>query len=295
MNDTTITLAVAVGAFISVLCAVFALGDLITRTSDRLKAKYIEQTEMELEEMLIQLPAKRLINHSLIIAGLLAFFMFIVGSLAGRSFSPQSGAMLGIITFAGILGACRGLIILLKKRRLEKFNDQLEDALLSMSNALKAGFSITQAIEMVIKQNLQPISIEFKLMLQQTKLGMTFDQALQNMAERVNSEDFFLVSTAIATARQTGGDLTGIFDRLAALIRERLRIQRKITSMTAQGRLQGIVLGLLPLVLLLVFFVLDPSLIQFFSTPKGIILLIIVLLLETFGYLTIRKIMSIDI
>ena len=116
------------------------------------------------------------------------------------------------------------------------------------------------------------------------------------MTKRVESEDFYLVANAIITARQTGGDLTGVFDRLATMIRERLRIKRRIMTLTAQGRLQGIVLGSLPLVLLGILYLMDPEMIRnFFTQPIGIFLFFVVIMLEIGGFLVIRKIVNIDI
>ena len=111
-----------------------------------------------------------------------------------------------------------------KKKRLEKFNEQLEDALLAMSSSLKAGFSINQALESVAGEKRNPISFEFNLLIQELRLGVTLDQALEKMADRLECPDFDLTAVAILTARQTGGELTSTLERLAAVIRERIRI-----------------------------------------------------------------------
>ncbi len=282
---------------ISVGAGVWAGGMLLMRGFDTWKQRFLEDAEMEMEEMLMQIPAAQVLNYSIMIASGAAALAFVLMSPGKDGFNWKFGGLFGIAAFIGVMLGSRGFLKFLRAKRLNKFNDQLEEALMSMSNALKAGFSISQSIEMVIKQNRNPISVEFKLMMQQTQLGMTFDDALRNMARRVQSEDFSLTAGAISTARQTGGDLTGVFERLSAMIRERLRIQRRIRTLTAQGRLQGIVLASLPIVLLgILYFVVDANLVRnFFSHPIGIVLFIIVVLLEIGGYLTIRKIVSIDI
>ena len=260
------------------------------------RTRMVSEADVPLGEMLYQMPAERYINNSMFAAcGVAAIIFFIAGNLGGGWNWPFA-LIGGTGAFFGAVAGSRSLLKFLQKMRLEKFNDQLEESLLGMSNALRAGFSITQAIEMVVKQKRQPISVEFSLMLQQTRLGMSFDEALRNMCARVKSEDFELVSGAIRTARTTGGDLTGVFDRLASMIRERRRIQRRIQTLTAQGRLQGRVLASLPMFLLLILYWMKPEMIKnFFSQPIGIVLFLFVLLLEVCGFLVIRKIVNIDI
>lgn len=107
-----------------------------------------------------------------------------------------------------------------------------------ISSSLKAGFSINQALEEVAEQNIHPISVEFRLLIQEIRLGVPVEQALENMNRRLRSEDFELVATAILTARQTGGELTGTLERVASLIRERVRISNKVRALTALGRLR---------------------------------------------------------
>ena len=185
---------------------------------------------------------------------------------------------------------------ILKQRRLRLFNEQLVDALMTMSSALRAGSSITQTFEHIVRQNLPPISQEFDLFLQQTRIGVKFEDALVNLEKRVNSEDLTLMIRSIEIARQTGGNLTEVFDKIAAVIRERIRIQGRILTLTSQGRMQGIVVGLLPIALVFALFLLDPAMMTaFFTSSAGILTGCLALFLELIGALLIRKIMRIDI
>ncbi len=291
-----IRLAVVFGA-IAAACAVWGVLHLAITSIDRWQRNFMEEAEMEMQDMLIQMPAAKLVNYSLIIGAVMCVLTFFIASLGEKSFNWKFGLIMSVIMFASVQIAARLSIRFLKAHRLHKFNDQLEEGLMSMGNALKAGFSINQAIEMVIKQKKNPISLEFKLMIQQTQLGVNFDDALRNMAKRVESEDFDLVVGAVITARQTGGDLTGVFQRLGEVIRERMRIQRRIQTLTAQGRLQGMVLGGMPLILLaILYFFVDKQIIRsFFTHPIGIVAAVVVGILEICGFLTIRKIVNIDI
>lgn len=296
MTPTQGTFLIAILAAGAVGIGAWVMGDFALRAFGRWRTRLQSEAEFELTEMLYQLPARAFINYSMGAAVGGGIGMTLLVLVLSGPWSWKPAVALGLLTSGLVLFSSRFCLRLLRRQRLERFNDQLEESLMGMSNSLKAGFSIIQAIEMVIRQNRQPISIEFNLMLQQTKLGMSFDDALKNMAARVHSEDFDLVGNAIRTARVTGGDLTGIFDRLAAMIRERRRIQRRVMTLTAQGRLQGRILGALPMLLMLVLFFMDPSLIKsFLSQPLGIVLLLFVIVLETCGFLVIRRIVNIDI
>ena len=274
----------------------WCVGNAFYGVADEWRARLLEETELQLDELFLQIPARQIMNLAAALALAFGTIAFMLVAASGEELRLTPAVAAGLLIFGLTMWLPRLFLRFLRQRRREKFGDQLEEALVSMSNSLKAGFSIQQAIETVIKQGKQPISIEFKLMMQQSRLGMSLDDALRNMAKRVAIEDFDLVATAIATARITGGDLTGILERLAELIRERMRIQRKVRSLTAQGRLQGLVLGLMPIFLLGVLSLINPTVIVgFFTQPMGIALFVVVLILEFLGYMMIRKIVAIEI
>lgn len=165
-----------------------------------------------------------------------------------------------------------------------------------ISSSLKAGFSINQALEEVAEQNIHPISVEFRLLIQEIRLGVPVEQALENMNRRLRSEDFELVATAILTARQTGGELTGTLERVASLIRERVRISNKVRALTALGRLQAILIALTPVALLIGLWWINPVMIRAFVTnPIGIALLIVAGIFDVIGFLIIRRIVTIEV
>ena len=184
----------------------------------------------------------------------------------------------------------------LDNRRREKFNSQLPEALVTMSNALRAGFSISQACESVVEQGEKPMCEEFAIVQQQLKIGMTFEDALESMSARVGSDDLTLVTTAILIARKTGGNVTEIFDKISATIRGRMRIERKVKSLTAQGRLQGIVVSAMPVFLGVAMTILKPKLmIPFLTSFIGIVSVVLMGALIALGWMIIRKIIRIDI
>ena len=184
----------------------------------------------------------------------------------------------------------------LDARRRAQFDLQLPEALATMSNALRAGFSISQAFDAVVEQGAKPMSEEFAILQQQLKLGMSFEDAVESMTNRVGSEDLTLVTTAILISRRTGGNVTEIFDRISETIRGRMRVKRKIRSLTAQGRLQGIIVSLMPLFLCIIMTLVRPDLmVPFLTSSAGLAALLVMTALIVVGWLMIRKIINIDV
>ena len=184
----------------------------------------------------------------------------------------------------------------LDARRRERFNLQLPEALATMSNALRAGFSISQAFDSVVEQGEAPINEEFAILQQQLRIGMSFEDALDSLSQRVGSEDLTLVTTAILVSRKTGGNVTEIFDKISETIRGRMKVKRKIKSLTAQGRLQGIVVSVMPLFLGIVMTMLKPKLmIPFLTSVPGMLSVLGMFALIALGWLMIRRIIRIDV
>jgi len=190
-----------------------------------------------------------------------------------------------------------------KSSRLRQFNKQLPDTVTLIANALRAGSSFLQSIELVVRESRPPISIEFGRVIREVNLGLPFDLALENMVKRVKSEDFELMATAIAIQHQVGGNLAEILDSIAFTIRERIRIKGEIRTLTAQQRLSGYVVGALPFFLAFFIFLaaptfFDPMFIKppdVLGIPLGVILLLIALGAMGLGFFFIRKIVDIEV
>ena len=184
----------------------------------------------------------------------------------------------------------------LDNRRREKFNLQLPEALATMSNALRAGFSISQAFDSVVEQGEKPMSEEFAILQQQLKIGMSFEDALESLSQRVGSDDLMLVTTAILISRKTGGNVTEIFDKISETIRGRMKIERKVKTLTAQGRMQGIIVSAMPVFLGLIMTLIKPNLmIPFLTSFFGIMAVLLMSALIFVGWMMIRKIIKIDV
>ncbi len=190
-----------------------------------------------------------------------------------------------------------------KNGRLKSFNKQLPDTITLIANALRAGSSFLQAIELVVRESRPPISTEFARVIREVNLGLPFDQALENMVRRVRSDDLELMATAISIQHNVGGNLAEILDSIAYTIRERVRIKGEIQTLTAQQRLSGYVVGFLPIGLAGFLFIAAPKFMDpMFYNPPGILGLpagVIILLVGGFmmfiGFMLIRKIVDIEV
>ncbi len=281
---------------VSVAGLAYALLQAVRAGAENYSRLTTEQTARQFADLFLFIPPRRILEITWIAAGSVFVVLFL---LVGSFWSP-SGVLRGLTLGAAgallVLALPKRLLVFVKARRLRRFNEQLVDALMTMSNALRSGSSILQAFEHIVKEGQNPIAQEFSFFLQQTRIGVKFEEALGNLEARVRSEDLTLMIRAIEIARQTGGNLTEVFEKIAATIRERLRIQERVRTLTAQGRMQGIVVGVMPIGLGAVMFILDPGMmVSFFTAPVGILVGVLVVALEIIGALLIRKIVNIDI
>ncbi len=257
---------------------------------------HAQNTAKQFEDIFLFIPPRRIAEAgwaAAVTAFLLVFFL--IGNLSSIK-AAIPGLLLGIIAGALALQLPRVLFIYLKKRRLRQFNIQLVDTLMSMSNALKAGFSITQAFETVIQEGQNPIAQEFSVFIQHLRVGISFSDALKKLEERVGSDDLSLMVRSIDTARKSGGNLTEIFEKIAETIRERMRIENRVYTLTAQGRMQGIIISCMPAVIGIALMIIAPDMmLPFLHSSIGMIILLLVTVLITCGALIIRKIIKIDV
>ena len=181
-------------------------------------------------------------------------------------------------------------------RRVTKLNAQIGDALSIMSNSLRSGFSFLQAMDMVRRELPDPISKEFSRTFREINLGTSTEEALQNLVHRVNSEDMELIVTAVMIQRQVGGNLAEVLDNIGKTIRERIRIKGEIKTLTAQGRISGIIIGFLPVVLAVIMSALNPEYIMtLFTSEVGRLMLLAAIGGELLGILLIKRIVNIQV
>lgn len=183
-----------------------------------------------------------------------------------------------------------------KNKRIKLFNDQLGDAIVLISNSLKVGHSFLQAFDSAAKEMPAPIGKEFGKAIKEMKLGISTEKSLQNILDRIESDDLELMNTAISIQRQTGGNLSEILDTIAKTIRERIKIKGEIKTLTAQGRLSGLVITFIPIVIGIAFFMINPDYIKLlFTTKIGLVLVGVSIVSEIIGYMLINKIVNIQV
>lgn len=185
-----------------------------------------------------------------------------------------------------------------QNQRLRRFNDQLPDMLNLMVNGLRTGFSAMQAMEAVGEEMPAPISDEFRRVVQEMQLGISMENALDNLYRRIPSDDLDLAITAINIQREVGGNLAEILDTISHTIRERIRIIGEVRAVTAQVSYSGKFLALMPVIMSLVLWGLNREYMnQFFQEPRvcGIIMLTVAGIMLIIGYIVLNKIATIEI
>lgn len=190
----------------------------------------------------------------------------------------------------------RFIIFWLKKRRIAHLTMQLPDFLMAVSRAMQAGSSLNQSLEVAIQEDKGPVSQEFSLVMKEVRLGVDFNDALDNFSKRVPIEEANLVATAIKISREIGGNLSEAIYRLSVTLRTKQETEGKIRALTAQGRMQGIVMTLLPIFLAIILYKMEPeTMSKLISEPVGWVVIAIVIVMELLGYFFIRKIVNIDV
>ncbi|HVB96440.1 MAG TPA: type II secretion system F family protein [Chloroflexota bacterium] len=183
-----------------------------------------------------------------------------------------------------------------QRQRVVKFNDQLVDSLTMMANALKAGSSFLQAIDLVSRELPAPISEEFAQVVTEVSVGSPVDTALEGLTRRIDSYDLYLVVTAMLIQRQTGGSLAEILDKIAQTIRERVRLIRQVQVLTGEQRLSAIIIGLLPIGILVFLIVTMPNYVEpLTSETEGRLMLGAAGVLEVIGFIVMNRLANIDI
>ena len=216
-----------------------------------------------------------------------------------------SAAIIFVVTkklFAAVLVAvvvvvAEWVFVLMKiSRREAAFTNQLGDCLMMVANAMRAGFSFMQAMDLVAKEMEPPISDEFKHVMRDINLGASVERALDDMDQRVGSPDFSLVVTAVLIQQQVGGDLAHILDTISDTIQDRIRMRREIQTLTSQGRISGYILGILPFALGAFISVMNPGYIEpLFTERLGQIAIGIAVVMVIIGFIIIQRIVNIDV
>lgn len=282
MNLAPLLLAVA----LTVALLAWSLADLGSRLLTAWRQRFTRETGFRLRELFLFVDPARLYALNLALTMLAAG----LGWLA-------SGSLALALIIGLLLAISPGAIFRwLRARRLERIEQQLPDALQMLAGTARAGLSLPAAIRQVSTELAPPLQQELLLLLHEQRLGVSLDDALENLALRVPVQPVKLMVSAMRIASETGGGLAETLERTATTLRSQHAMELKIRALTAQGKLQAWVVGLLPVFLLWVLARLEPdAMALLWSTRLGWGVLAAVLVMEIIGVVLIRRIVSIDI
>ena len=275
-----------IAAFGSAALLVAVVADIAQSAWGRYENEVLKGTEVSLDQIYLNIPARQLLLVAILVSVLVAGIVMLLFS------SPLLALAMGVLAFT----APRLLASYLKRRRDRRFGVQLVDGLMNISNALRSGFSLPQAFELIQREMENPIAQEFRLVNQETRVGVPLEEALEHMLARMPSEDLDLVVTAILVSAEVGGSLAEVMDNISRTIRERHQIEGKVRALTSQGRMQAAILGLVPIALGFAINWLNPDLFEpMVKTWAGWGLFLVIGVLEVIGVLVVRKIVSIEV
>ncbi len=277
---------VALVAGAAVTFVAYAILSPLSEWWDRYLTKWSRWMQLEFEAMHQEMPrhrARKILSYCVLLMSLLGFLV---------NFSVFFAIVFGLL---GLL-VPRWIISWLRARRFREINAQLGEALTLVSSSLRSGLSLPQGVELVVQEMEPPIAEEFAIVIKENRLGLSFDEALSKLAERVPTPDLDMVVTAIVTIRETGANLAEVFDVIAHTVRERKKVEGKIQAMTAEGMTQGMLMCAVPPILIIAFYFLDPSLVEpLFTTVLGILMLLVIVAMDAMGMWMILNTVKIDV
>lgn len=249
MSTSLVASLVAGVVALSIVLLVWSLASLVSRGMERYRRLFTERAHVDLRELFLFIDPARLymLNVALIL---------LLGAL---TWGLTGNALPALLVAAATAFGPRVVLRWLRRRRIEKLEQQLPDALQMLSGGLKAGVSLSQAVQQLVLEASAPISQEFDLVLREQRLGVSLDDALENLRQRVPLQSVTLTVSAMRIATETGGQLAETLERAAQTLRQKLAMEGKIRALTSQGKLQAWVVGALPLFLMLVLNKMEPD------------------------------------
>jgi tight adherence protein B len=250
------------------------------------KTNFTESASSNLSQMFLFFDAKKLFAVNVIALLVVPVLVYLLSDVI----------VYAVFAGIGILILPKTLYKRMAKRRIAIFERDLPDSIAQIAGAMRAGATLPMAMEVMVEETKGPISQEFSLLLREHRMGVTLDEAFENLGERVKSKELDLVITASRIARDVGGNLAEIFERLSSTMREKASMEGKIKALTSQGKLQGWVVGLLPVGMVMILYQMESqSMHPLFHSVFGWGVIFIFCILELLGMIFIKKIVSIDV
>ena len=283
-----ISIVSELGLHLAVLLSIASIAywyiDSLDTTTRGFIKKRPSKTETTLKELYVQIPPELFF--------LLRVGFSVIAFLTGSAVHFLFGVMLVVVAWVLPLFILESL----KRKRVAQIELQLVQGLELLGNSLKSGLTLPQAIELLVKEFPAPISQEFSLVLSECRVGVELTAALKNMADRLGSTIVGILATGVAITKRSGGDMAVIFTTIATTIREQANIEGKLKAVTAQGRFQGMVLGLMPFGLIVILWFADRSHVQtLFAYTLGQWAFSAVIVMVILAQIWIRKLLAIDV
>ena len=279
-------LCMLAAVFVSIVLLVYSSIRLVSKGLQSYEEKYVAGARQTLDAMYLTMTPQQILYLSLL-SSLVVFILLTVTSM---------NLVIGIVCGALAFMLPSVIIRILKWRRDKKFGVQLVDGLMAMGNALRAGHALPAALELLAREMDNPMGQEMRLVVQEIRLGVPMEEALSHLHERMPLDDLDILIMSITISREVGGNLAEVFDNIADTIRERHRIEGKIAALTAQGKLQGIIVAMLPIMIGIFLNAWNPKLMApMYSSWIGLGLLGLIVFLEALGGYMIYRIVSINI
>ena len=271
------------------LCVTLA-GYLLVRSSvafwGRYQEAFTEQARFNLADMFMFMDVQHLFRVNAATMVLIPLLLWLV----------TGNPLLAVVALVLIWVLPKKIYRWMKQRRIDKIQHQLPDGLMMLAGSLRAGLGFTPALESLARDIDPPLAQEFALVLREQRMGVKSDEALEHFNDRVPVQDVALFVSAVGISREVGGNLAESMSSLADTLRRRLIMEGKVKSLTAQGRLQGIVMALMPVgIIAFLSFAYPDTMHAMYHTPLGWAVMAVAAVMEYLGYRMCRKIMSIDI
>lgn len=275
---------------IVVFLAVAAIGYLAARSSTvfwgRYQEAFTEQARFNLADMFMFMDERNLFRLNavaMVLVPLLVWFL-------------SGNPLLAIVTLVLILVLPKKIYRWLRQRRINQIQQQLPDGLMMVAGSMRAGLGFTPALESLARDVEPPLAQEFALLLREQRMGVKLEEALEHFNDRVPIQDVTLFVSAVGISREVGGNLAESMASLADTLRRRLIMEGKVNSLTAQGRLQGIVMAMMPVGLIgFLSFAYPDTMHEMYHSYVGWAVIAVAAVMEYLGYRMCRKITSIDI
>ncbi|MBU1726896.1 MAG: type II secretion system F family protein [Candidatus Omnitrophica bacterium] len=279
-------LLVFIFSMISVAAIIYSLYPLFESRAKKWQVKRVAKMAPSLDRMFLDVSMKKLMildTLSPIVCGIIAYVV-----------TSQIIFALG----AAFIGLLLPVIVIkqLERGRRKKFSAQLVDALMILSSSLKAGLSLFQAFEVLVEEMPAPMSQEFNLVARQVHMGIPIEEAMSDLKKRMKVEELDMVVTAMMVARETGGELPETFSRVAYTIQERNKLLGRVNALCVQGKLQGVIMSIIPVLFSIAVYKMDPHFFDiFFQDPMGKMLLGYAVISQLIGMVVIKHLSKIDI